>query len=81
MGETDNPSFSRFRDVCMSPRTQKPVLFIFGDPRIPQIIQGTIQTILPNVIWGNLNIFEIDKFESSEKNIHQQIMKIRVKIA
>ena len=60
------------------PWLPNPIWFIFGDTRIPQSIQGNSIIIFENIMFGNLTVLKIPKFENVRKGGHRLIMKIRL---
>ena len=57
MGETENPSFSRFRDFWTCPWVPKPTMFVFGDTRILQTIQESITNTFSRNIFLEISNF------------------------
>ena len=54
------------------------MLFIFGDPRIPQKDEEKSQTISNNITLGNLETSGIAKFEIVGKGGARELPKIRL---
>ena len=48
------------------PRATKPILFIFGDPRIPQKIKKHPVAFLENITFININMLEIHVLQFSK---------------
>ena len=78
MGEPSNPSFSWIRDFRTCPWAPKPTIFIFGDPRIPQIIERKTNRFFKNIMFGNFKILKIQLFESIGKDGYRKIRAIRL---
>ena len=58
-GRDRKPSFPWFRDFRTCPWLPKPILSIFGDTRMPQLIQEKPDTFLKHIMWGNLKMLKI----------------------
>ena len=66
-GKNENPSFLWFRDFRTCPWLPKPIIFIFGNTRIPQITRETTRSIFrKSYFWksqhfGNRTFWKVRK--------------------